>query len=153
MHSQAEETKPGFLQYGGGEVGGGDYAYRSDDIGQDLMQDYAAIALAEGFGGFDKFFFFQRFDLSSYHSGYIDPHGKPHGCEDLPEAFAKSKGDGDDKQYGGYRPDDIDEPHNDVVRFTAVIAGYCSEGYAYDDGDEYGNEAYGEGNSCADDEL
>ena len=150
LHTDAKEAEAGLEEDGAGEVGGG---YDNDGtryVGQDVAEDGAEGADAEGACGFDVFFLLDAVDLSAHHAGDVDPHGEADGDEHLPESLAQSKGDGDDQQHGGDGPHDIDEPGDEVVDPSAIVGGQGTEGDAYEQGDEHSDKAYRETDAAAD---
>ena len=146
LDADAEEAETCLEEYGAGEIGGGDDDDGARDVGQDVAEDDARGAIAEGAGGLDILFLLDAEHLAAHHARDIDPHGESYGHEDLPEAFAESEGYGDDQKDGGYRPDDVDEPHDKAVDPTAVVGGEGAEEDAdeqgYGDGDEANGEAH-----------
>ncbi len=154
MDAEAKEREKGFKEHhlrdGEREVDDDD----AEDVGNEMAEDDAPAAGADGAGGFNKLFVLQRDNLAADDAG----HGEPVNCADDKEEngdaidadgfepgfhgfFAEN---GDEKNYDEDKRDgieDIDEAHHDVVDVAAEIAGDGAVGDADDERDEGGDEA------------
>ena len=108
-YSEPEKAESGFCEDGAGHADGGLHDERLQEIGQDVSRDEAQIGRTESARGFDKLALAQGEHLGSNEACIADPTGEGKGEDQIDEAGAEKRNEGDGEQDAGKRKKGVGE--------------------------------------------
>src|SRR5580692_5037681 len=123
-HAKSEKTHGGFGENGSGHADGSLHDNWLNNVGENMADDDAEIASPQSAGGFDKFAFARREDLSADQAGVADPASQRERENKIEDAGAAEGDEGDGEKDSREREkrvhqDDVDK----AVDATTVVSG------------------------------
>ena len=123
-HAESEKAHGGFGEDGSGHADRSLHDHWLNNVRQNVADDDAQVARAQGAGGFDKFAFARGEDLSANQARVADPSSERERENQIEDAGAAEGDEGNGEKDSGEREervhqDDVDE----AVDASAVVAG------------------------------
>src|SRR5690606_23374772 len=128
LRADSQKTQPAFDQNRSGKIRRGNHNHRCENVRENFFENNSPVAETQCPGGFYEFFFAVTDELPAHYTCYFYPHCQTDGNENLPESFSDCQRNGDDQKQSRNRPNDIDEPHDEIVNFSSVITTDCADG-------------------------
>jgi len=130
--AEAEERQGGFCQDSATHAQRGDHDQRSQDVGQDLGEHDAQVAVAQDAGGLDVALALQGQDLGAGDAAGVGPAGEAERDDQAGQAGPEDRHDGERKDQRRDRQHQVGEAAHDIVPPAAPVAG----GEAQSDADQ-----------------
>src|SRR5690606_17210658 len=107
----------------------GNNNYRSQTIGQDMLNYNSEILEAQSSGSGYELHLFHANHLSANHTGNFNPHRQAHGNKHLPKSLSQCQGDRNYQKQRGNGPSNINKPHDSSIYLSSIIACNGTQSY------------------------
>jgi len=141
LNAEAEEREGGFGEDRAGQAEGGHHDHGVDDVREDVQDDDARGAGAEGFRGGDVLHLAHFQDLAAHEARVTDPSDRRQREDDVVEARPEDRHESDGEEDAGEGEEDVGDAHDERVEPAAEVASHGAEGDADQRGEDDDAEA------------